>query len=185
MNLLAPSRIGDDSEYVSQKNIQDKSYSDYILQNFTSGDCSMRKTIEFATQNVALNFCAPGGTGNQCGLNGCNVDENSQLLLGSLQTHPKCKYSLSHRPFATVPYLGKGMYDPNVENMLQQTDTFSNNKKSINNLSEMSYASLTQVPLIPSIRDTINNPQYLVEGVASPSWQRGGESTRKQNIENK
>ncbi len=180
MSLLAPSRIGDDSEYVSQKNVQDKSYSDYLLQNY-SGD--MRKTIEFATQNVALNYCAAGGTGNQCGMNGCHVDDNSKLLLGALQTHPKCKYALSHRPFLTVPYLGKGPYDPNVESMLQQTDTFSNNKKSVNTLSEVSYASLTQVPLIPSIKNTITNPQYLVENSASSTWQRGGESTRKQNIE--
>jgi hypothetical protein len=185
MNLLAPSRIGDDSDYVSQKNVQDKSYSNYLLQNFYSEDCSMRKTIDFATKNVALNFCAAGGTGNQCGMNGCHVDDNSKLLLGSLQTHPKCKYALSHRPFLTVPYLGKGPYDPNVESMLQQTDTFSNNKKSVNGLSEVSYASLTQVPLIPSIKNTITNPQYLVEGAASSSWQRGGQSTRKQNIENK
>ena len=55
----------------------------------------------------------------------------------------------------------------------------------MNALSEVSYAPLTQVPLIPSIQNTINNPQYLVEGAASPSWQRGGQTTRKQNIENK
>ena len=185
MDILSPSRMGDDNETMSQKNIQDQAYSDYLLQNFYTGDCNMRKTIEFATNNVALNYCAAGGKGNQCGLNGCHIDENSKLLLGSVQTHPKCKYALSHRQFLTVPYLGRGPYDPNAESLLLQTDNFSNNKKSVNTLSEKDYSSLTQYPLIPSIQNTVTNPKFLVESEASAGWCRGGECTRKQNIESK
>lgn len=183
MDLLKPSRIGEDDETLSQRNIQDRNYSDYMLQNFYTNDSNMRQTIEFATNNVALNYCAAGGKGNQCGLNGCHIDDNSKLLLGSVQTHPRCKFALSHRPFITVPYLGKGAYDPNMESLLQQTDTFSNNKKSVNTLSEIDYSNLTQCPLIPSIQNTITNPKFLVESEASENWCRGGESTRKQNID--
>jgi len=185
MNLLKPSRLGDDDESVTQKNLQDRSFSDYMLSNFYTSDCDMRTTIDFATSNVALNYCAAGGKGNQCGLNGCHIDDNSKLLLGSVQTHSKCKFSLSHRPFITVPYLGKGPYDPNAESLLQQTDSFSNNKKSVNTLSEQCYSSPSQYPLIPSIQNTITNPKYLVESEASKDWCRGGECTRKQNIETK
>lgn len=185
MNLLKPSRIGEDDESLSQKNIQDRNHSDYMLQNYYTTDSNMRKTIEFATNNVALNYCAAGGKGNQCGLNGCHIDDNSKLLIGSIQTHPKCKLALSHRPFVTVPYLGKGAYDPTAESLLLQTDTFSNNKKSVNTLSEQCYSSLSQYPLIPSIQNTITNPKFLVESEASKDWCRGGECTRKQNIETK
>lgn len=176
MSLLTPSRIGDDKDTLSQRDVQDNAYSSYLLENYYKSDTDMRKTIEFATQNVAMNYCSPGG--NQCGMNGCKVEDNSKLLLGAVQTHSKCRFALAQRPFMTVPYLGKGAYNPDTESMLQQTDTFSNNKKSVNTLSEKCY--VTQYPLIPSIQDTITNPKFLVEEGA-----RGGESTRKTNIATK
>ena len=100
-------------------------------------------------------------------------------MLGSLQTHPKCRISLFQRTFLTVPYLGKGPFNPDLESQLQQTDTFSNNKKSVNTMSEISYMPLTNYPLIPAIQETITNPAYLVEGVASNDWIRGGVPSRE------
>jgi|UniRef100_A0A6C0AGP0 hypothetical protein len=179
MNFFNQSRIGVDEVSMTQMDIQDRAQNQYMLQPFDT-DCAMRKTIEFATSQVNVNFCAAGGMGNQCGVGGCNIDENSHLLLGSLQTHPKSRISLFHRPFATVPYLGKGPFDPTAESQLQQTDSFSNNKKSVNTLSEISYIPMTNYPLIPSIQETVTNPAYLVEGVAMDGWVRGGASSRKQ-----
>jgi hypothetical protein len=179
MNFFNQSRIGVDEISMTQMDVQDRAQNQYMLQPFDQ-DCAMRKPIEFATSQVNVNFCAAGGMGNQCGVGGCNIDENSQLLLGSLQTHPKSRISLFHRPFATVPYLGKGPFDPTAESQLQQTDSFSNNKKSVNTISEISYIPITNYPLIPSIQDTVTNPAYLVEGVAMDGWVRGGASSRKQ-----
>jgi len=179
MNFFNQSRIGVDEVSMTQIDLQDRAQNQYMLQPFDQ-DCAMRKPIEFATSQVNVNFCAAGGMGNQCGVGGCNIDENSQLLLGSLQTHPKSRISLFHRPFATVPYLGKGPFDPTAESQLQQTDSFSNNKKSVNTISEISYIPITNYPLIPSIQDTVTNPVYLVEGVAMDGWVRGGASSRKQ-----
>jgi hypothetical protein len=179
MNFFNQSRIGVDEVSMTQIDLQDRAQNQYMLQPFDQ-DCAMRKPIEFATSQVNVNFCAAGGMGNQCGVGGCNIDENSQLLLGSLQTHPKSRISLFHRPFATVPYLGKGPFDPTAESQLQQTDSFSNNKKSVNTISEISYIPITNYPLIPSIQDTVTNPAYLVEGVAMDGWVRGGASSRKQ-----
>lgn len=180
MNFFNQSRIGVDDVSMTQIDLQDRAQNQYMLQPFDQ-DCAMRKTIEFATSQANVNFCAAGGMGNQCGVGGCNIDENSQLLLGSLQTHPKSRISLFHRPFATVPYLGKGPFDPTAESQLQQTDSFSNNKKSVNTISEVSYIPITNYPLIPSIQETVTNPAYLVEGVAMDGWVRGGASSRKQN----
>ena len=179
MNFFNQSRIGVDEVSMTQMDIQDRAQNQYMLQPFNP-DCTMRKPIEFATSQVNVNFCAAGGMGNQCGVGGCNIDENSHLLLGSLQTHPKSRISLFHRPFATVPYLGKGPFDPTAESKLLQTDSFSNNKKSVNTLSEISYIPMTNYPLIPSIQETVTNPAYLVEGVAMDGWVRGGVSSRKQ-----
>lgn len=180
MNFFNQSRIGEDEVSLTQNNIQDKAQSDYMLQNYYLQDCSMRKPIEFATSQINVNYCAAGGMGNQCDVGGCNIDQNSQLLLGSLQTHPKCRISLFQRPFMTVPYLGKGPFNPMMESQLQQTDTFSNNKKSVNTISEISYMPMSNYPLIPSIKETVTNPAYLVEGVAMDGWVRGGTPSRKQ-----
>ena len=179
MDFLKTTRIGEDEGGLTQDNLVNKGYSEYMMQNHYLNNCNMRKPIEFATSQVNLNYCAAGGAGNQCDLEGCNIDTNSDLMLGSLQTHPKCRISLFQRTFLTVPYLGKGPFNPDLESQLQQTDTFSNNKKSVNTLSEISYMPLTNYPLIPAIQETITNPAYLVEGVASNDWIRGGVPSRE------
>ena len=180
MNFFNTSRINSDTSIVAQNDLQDNAQNKYMLENYYVSECAMRKPIEFATSQINVNYCAAGGWGNQCDVGGCNIDQNSSLLLGSLQTHPKCRISLFQRPFATVPYLGRGPFDPMMESKLQQTDTFSNNKKSVNTLSEVSFMPMTNYPLIPSIQKTVTNPAYLVEGVASNGWVRGGSGTRKQ-----
>lgn len=178
MNFFNQTRIGQDEPCLSQIDVQDQAQINYMLQSY-SQDCNMRKPIEFATSQINVNYCAAGGMGNQCGVGGCNIDENSQLLIGSLQTHPKCKISLFQRPFATVPYLGKGPFNPTLETQLQQ-QTAASNKKSVNNSSEISYIPISNYPLIDPIQHTVTNPAYLVEGVALDGWVRGGASSRKQ-----
>ena len=66
-------------------------------------------------------------------MGGCNIDTNSDLLIGTINTHPKCRISLLERPFKTVPYLGRGSSNPVLESHIQQGDMITN-KKSINTL---------------------------------------------------
>jgi hypothetical protein len=165
-------RIGDDNCGLTQDLLQNNSAVDYMLKNFYAADCTMKKPIEFATSQVDVNFVAAGGDGKTCGIGGCNINESNSLAYGA-QTHPRCRISLFERPFLTVPYLGKGPFDCELESQLQQSASIAN-KKSVNASSEVSYIPISQTPLIPSIQRTITNPQYLVE-----SWTRGGESVRK------
>jgi hypothetical protein len=46
-------------------------------------------------------------------------------------------------------------------------------------MSEISYMPLTNYPLLPAIQETVTNPSYLVEGVASNDWVRGGIPSRE------
>jgi hypothetical protein len=179
MEFLKSTRIGEDEGGLTQDNLFNKSHTDYMLESYYKTTCNMKEPIEFATSQANVNYCAAGGNANQCDLGGCNIDQNSELLLGSLQTHPKCRISLFQRTFLTVPYLGKGPYNPDLESKLQQTDTFSNNKKSVNTMSEISYMPLTNYPLLPAIQESVTNPAYLVEGVASNDWVRGGIPSRE------
>jgi hypothetical protein len=83
------------------------------------------------------------------------------------------------RPFLTVPYLGKGKYDCELETSLRVSESAIANRKSVNASSEVSFIPLSQYPLIDSIKHSITNPEYLVE-----SWTRGGEDSRKKPGDN-
>jgi hypothetical protein len=119
-----------------------------------------------------------GSSGSSVGGSGCQVDNSSKLLLGGLVTHPRCKIDLFQRPFATVPYLGRGSVDPILEAQIQQGESITN-KRSVTNLPEKSYLKYSQTPLLPDVKDKIENPAYCVESVASDGWVRGGVPSRE------
>jgi hypothetical protein len=169
------SRLGDDSCYVSERTKQNNAFGNYSIQNYFINDCGLRRPIDFATNqpNVFVN----GGAGH-IGAGGCNVNTDSELRIGSIQTHPKCKISLYTRPFVTVPYLGKGPYAPVEEAMLQQGE-YIQNIKSCNTTTEMTHMNHRHYPLIPSLQSTVTNPHNLVEGVAAKGWIRGGVPSRE------
>lgn len=171
-------RIGNDKTSISQQNIQDNAFANYMLQNPYLKDSTMKKPIEFATNQLNINYSAPGGKGHQVGLGGHNIDDNSKVVLGALNTNPNCKLSLVQRPFLTVPFLGRGASNAVLESQLQQGDSVTN-RKTITGLSEVSYASRSNYPLLPSIQGAINNSKYLVESDASSDWMRGGVPTRE------
>jgi len=166
-------RLGSDECCIDQTTIQNTLACNHMLQNFYVGDCSMSNPIRLATSQPCINY--KGSYGNAlCGL---NIDDSSKLLIGSIQTQPKCHISLFQRPFATVPYLGRGSVCPILESQLQQGEMITS-KNSITQLTEKNYNENNTVPLIPSIQKTINNPNNLVEEVADENWIRGGIDSR-------
>ena len=168
------SRIGLDPCCKSQTDIQNVESANYMLQNYFASDCSMKSPKELATTQPGIFY--NGGYGSGAG--GCNIDDSSDLLIGSIQTHPRCHIDLFQRPFATVPYLGRGSVNPVIESQIQQGEQIIN-KKSVVNLSEKSYATYHSTPLLPAIREKITNPANCVEGVASEGWIRGGVPSRE------
>lgn len=168
------SRIGEDQCAISERDIQNNAYGTYSTNNYFLKYCGMKKPIEFATRQPNVFF--KGGHG---GVGGCVVDDNSNLMIGSIQTNPKCRISLQQRPFLTVPFLGKGASNPLAESKLQQ-GAHVNNKKSCNTVTETPFERET-LRLVPSLRATIQNPNNLVEGVAAKGWIRGGLPTRELN----
>jgi hypothetical protein len=171
MEFYEQARIGNDRCALTQDMVQSNKYSNYTMQSYYANECNMRKPIEFALQQPNVNFSAAGGNGNQCGIGGCNIEQNNSIFF-TPAVRPKCRISLLQRPFATIPYLGRGSANPRLEGQMQQIP-LNPNKKSINTTSEVSYIPFSNYPLIPPIKNTITNPQYLVEG-----WTRGGESSR-------
>ena len=168
------SRIGNDNCSIDQTSIQNVASCNYMTQNYFASDCSMKKPIDLATTQPGIMY----NGGHNTGAGGCNIDTNSKLLIGTIQTHPRCHIDLFQRPFATVPYLGRGSVNPVIESQIQQGEQIVN-KRSINNLSEKSYIKYHQTPLLPAVKDKLTNPVYHIEGVASEGWVRGGVPSRE------
>lgn len=168
------SRIGNDSCCIDQTSIQNVASCNYMTQNYFASDCSMKKPIDLATTQPGIMY----NGGYNSGAGGCNIDTSSKLLIGTIQTHPRCHIDLFQRPFATVPYLGRGSVNPVIESQIQQGEQ-NMNKRSVNNLSEKSYIKYHQTPLLPAVKDKLTNPVYHIEGVASEGWVRGGVPSRE------
>ena len=168
------SRIGNDSCCIDQNSIQSSSACSYTLQNYFAQDCSMKNVKALATTQPCINYSGCFGLG----AGGCNVDDSSQLLIGGVQTHPKSRIDLFGRPFATVPFLGRGNVDPILESQIQQGESITS-KRSVTRLTEKSYLKYHTTPLIPEVKYTIQNPSLMIEGMASEGWIRGGVPSRE------
>jgi hypothetical protein len=168
------SRIGNDSCCIDQNSIQNSQSCSYTLQNYFANDCSMKNVKALATTQPCINYSGAFGLG----VGGCNVDDSSQLLIGGIQTHPKSRIDLFGRPFATVPFLGRGSVDPLLEAQIQQGEAITN-KRSVTRLTEKNYLKYHTTPLIPEVKQHIQNPNLMIESVASEGWVRGGVPSRE------
>lgn len=168
------SRIGLDECSGSQEDIQNVASCNYMTQNYFASDCSMKKPIELATSQMGIMY----NGGYQVGAGGCNINDSSELQIGTIQTHPRCRIDLFHRPFATVPYLGRGSVNPVMESQILQGEQIVN-KRSVNNLSEKSYIKYHQTPLLPAVQQRMTDPSNKIESIASEGWVRGGVPSRE------
>lgn len=166
------SRIGNDMCGVTAREVQNNATGSYNTTNYFLDSCGMDTPIGFATQQPNIFF--KGGTNAPS----CNIVGESKLKIGSLQTHSKCKISLQQRPFLTVPYLGRGPPRPVIESRIQQ-GTATDELESCKLLTEKSFNEHSVMPLIPSIRYTIQNPDNLIESSADSGWVRGGLPSRE------
>lgn len=166
------SKIGLDQCNISQTDIQNVASCNYSTQNYFASDCSMKNVKELATTQPGIMY----NGGYNTGAGGCNIDTSSMLQIGTIQTHPRCRIDLFQRPFATVPFLGRGSVNPVMEAQIQQGEQLVN-KRSINNLSEKSYIKYHQTPLLPAVKERMNTSK--IETDASEGWIRGGVPSRE------
>ena len=165
-------RLGLDTCVEDQRSIQDKNACNYLLENFHPY-CPMDNAIKIATSQPNIFY----NGSNSVGINGCNINESSKLLHNKI-SKPPCKLTLEPRLFLSVPYLGKGALNVSIEDDLRHCQSVTN-RKSVTNLSEISYQNYSNYPLIDEIQGKISNPQYLVEGAADSTWVRGGLPSRE------
>ena len=161
---------------LTNRSIQNTNASNYMLENYNVYSPETTSLILAISQpNVFFNG-TPGG-----GINSNYIDDNSNLKLSKMSKQKERTIN-QERLFSTVPYLGKGPTNVDVESNIKNGDLNSNRKTQDPN-SEVSHISYSYYPLLPSIEATVNNPVNLVEGVAAAGWIRGGIPSRILNRE--
>ena len=167
-------RIGNDCCSIDQTTIENVEACNYMTQNFFNTECTMKQAKALATSQPGVNYSGSFGMG----IGGCNVDNSSRMLLGGVQTNPKCRIDLFARTFATVPYMGRGSVDPNVESNMMQGQQ-NTNRRSLTHLTEKSFEKYHNTPLLAEKKATVQNPANLMESMAHDGWVRGGISSRE------
>jgi len=167
-------RIGSDSCSQDINSVENAQACSYLLQNYFVSDCNMSKAKQLATTQPGIIYSGSMGS-DMCG---SNIDDSSRLLIGSIQTNPKARIDLFQRPFATVPFLGRGAVDPILESQIQQGEAITN-KRTVTQLTEKSHLKYRTTPLIPEVKNNIQNPNNLIESSASEGWIRGGVPSRE------
>jgi hypothetical protein len=110
------------------------------------------------------------------GYNNKQIDADSVLRNQSAFQSHKCFIRAQSRPFLSVPFMGGGRGNPDVESVLQQSEQ-------VRMGSECGTVTEQQLnvfdPLIPSVAANIQKPSNLIPEVAQSGWIRGGIPSRQ------
>lgn len=111
------------------------------------------------------------------GANNAQIDAESVLKNQPEFKNNRCLIRSQARPFLTVPFMGAGRGNPDVESMLLYSEQVRQGKE-CGSASEQSFDGVFE-PLIKSVRENIQKPEHLVTEVAARGWVRGGVPSRQ------
>ncbi len=111
------------------------------------------------------------------GLNNKSINADSILRNQPAFLSKRCSTRAQARPFLSVPYMGGGRGNAEVETLLQHAE-FSRMGKACDTVTETFFPN-QYTPLVPTLAASIQNPKNLVPEVAAPGWIRGGLPSRE------
>ena len=169
--LQGLSGLKEDQCFLRERMKQSVGTGNYMLSNFHACDCNVNDVINTATQNPAITFR------DGYGISECNVNNDSALRVGRTKKFPKCPDQLFERPIGSIPFMGRGSGNSEIEYQIIQGDQ-TRDKRECNVLSGVTIENYFD-PLIESVESTIQNPENLIEEAADSKWIRGGTPTRQ------
>jgi hypothetical protein len=110
------------------------------------------------------------------GYNNKSIDIDSIIRNQPEFKNNRCNIRAQARPFLSVPYMGTGRGNADVESLLLRSEQVRQGKECGTVTEETFEGQYT--PLIPVVKDNIQNPKNLVTEVAAAGWIRGGLPTR-------
>ena len=174
MDLHNLTSLDNDSCQVTFKDKQSESPGIYKLNQYRECECGIPKVIETASANAEVQFR------DGYGVSECYIDDDSELRVGQTKKNPKCPIQLFARPYATVPYMGRGSGNSFVESQLRPGEATSE-RRQCNTLAGVSIPNLdpNAMPMIDHIANSIQDPRHLITEEALTGWVRGGAPSRQ------
>jgi hypothetical protein len=112
------------------------------------------------------------------GIDQQDIDSDSVLRNNpTLEGRSRCPLRVQSRPFATVPFMGRGRGNQELESKLQQSE-FVRTGRECGTVTETFFDSQF-TPLIPHLQANVQNPRNLVPEVAAAGWIHGGIPSRQ------
>ena len=108
------------------------------------------------------------------------IQMDSVLRNHAVQTNsPHCplRARTQARPFVSVPYMGRGKGEAELESRLQQA-TYVRQGKDCGTISDLFYENQF-TPLIPYMEKNVQNPVHLIPEAAASGWVRAGVPSRQ------
>jgi hypothetical protein len=164
----------DDQCLQSERHHQSIEASDYMVSNFYSCDKKLVDVFNRASNNKGVLLKdGYGPSGNV-------INDHTKIRIGDVKSRPKCSLLLQKRPYATVPFMGRGSADPELEGEVKTGAELSqrNHWVSMEEQQDRTYNNHV-TPLVKNLADNIQNPMNLVEEVNDDTWVRGGTPTRQ------
>ncbi len=107
------------------------------------------------------------------GYNNKEIDVDSKLRTNPTQEgRLRCPLHVQSRPFATVPYMGRGKLNSDVESGLIYSE-FARVERPCGTVTETFFDGQF-TPMIPHLAQHIQNPKNLIPEDAAQGWVRGG-----------
>lgn len=163
--------LNEDQCFLKERTQQSVSVGNYNLSNFNTCDCNINQVVKRATDNPAIVFR------DGYGISECNVNNDSELRIGKTRKFPKCPDQLFTRPIITVPFMGRGSGNAEIEHQVIQGEQ-TREKRECNVLSGVTIENFF-TPLIDSVEENIQKPENLIQEDNDKRWIRGGIPSRQ------
>lgn len=162
-------RAWDDSCEVSQQIRDSSGPGKYMVTNLVPKEAAAAKLAQ-------VNPTILGREG--FGFNNSRIDDDSRIRNEATQAgRQRCPLHVQSRPFATVPYMGNGRGNPDVESSLIYSE-FARIERPCGTVTETFFDGQF-VPLVPHLAAHIQNPANLIPEVAASGWIRSGVPSRQ------
>jgi hypothetical protein len=111
------------------------------------------------------------------GLNNKQIDADSVLRNQPEWKNNRMFIRPQARPFLSVPFMGTGRGNPDVESLLLHAEQVRQGKE-CGTVTEQQFEGVFE-PQIPTVKENIQKPAHYIPEVAASGWIRGGIPTRE------
>tara|TARA_B100000787_G_scaffold168445_1_gene157212 strand:- start:407 stop:1036 length:630 start_codon:yes stop_codon:yes gene_type:complete len=153
-----------DGNYKQYDTVQALSSNDYILKDFNE---IHPNNLNTGTNQPYLNF------DDGHGINADLIDEEKRE--GKLNNFRGDANQLFPRAYLTIPYTGRGKYHVDIDSEIRSAN-MAGDDRACNSLSGVTIDHQF-TPLVPSLKETIQNTKHLIPEDSVADWFRGGVDT--------